>query len=169
MNWLQTALDVVGLVPVVGEPADAINAAIYTARGDYANAALSAAAVVPVAGIAATATKFATKYSGDALSVARTLGRAGESAAGITKNTERIESLTGTAKFRIPDELSNKVLREVKNVEEQALTHQIRDFLLHAEQQGLKFDLVVRKNTQVTRPLQELIDQGRINLQRVLD
>lgn len=54
-------LDVVGLVPVIGEPADAVNAAWYTAEGDYTNAALSAAAMVPIAGWAATGGKFGVK------------------------------------------------------------------------------------------------------------
>lgn len=52
-----SVLDVVGLVPVIGEPADAANAAWYTAEGDYTNAALSAAAMVPIAGWVATGGK----------------------------------------------------------------------------------------------------------------
>jgi hypothetical protein len=64
-GWLSTvghtALDVIGLVPVVGEVADGANALWYTAEGDYVNAALSAAAMIPVAGWAATGGKFAVK------------------------------------------------------------------------------------------------------------
>ena len=54
-------LDVGGLVPVVGEPLDGINAAWYAAEGDYTNAALSAAAMVPIAGWAATGGKLGIK------------------------------------------------------------------------------------------------------------
>ncbi len=54
-------LDVGGLVPVIGEPLDGINAAWYAAEGDYTNAALSAAAMVPIAGWAATGGKFGIK------------------------------------------------------------------------------------------------------------
>jgi hypothetical protein len=54
-------LDVVGLVPLVGEAADLINAGWYTAEGDYANAALSAAATIPFLGSAATGAKLAAK------------------------------------------------------------------------------------------------------------
>jgi hypothetical protein len=57
-------LDVVGLVPLVGEAADGINAAWYAAEGDYANAALSAAATVPGLGVAATLAKHLRKGSG---------------------------------------------------------------------------------------------------------
>ncbi|GAB2968378.1 hypothetical protein GCM10027184_16770 [Saccharothrix stipae] len=56
------ALDVVGVIPVVGEAADLANAAWYASDGDYANAALSAAAAVPFAGWGATAVK-AGKYA----------------------------------------------------------------------------------------------------------
>ena len=54
-------LDVVGLVPVVGELADGANATWYAAEGDYTNAALSAAAMVPFAGWGATGAKLGMK------------------------------------------------------------------------------------------------------------
>lgn len=56
-----TVLDVFGLVPLVGEPADAANAAWYAAEGEYTNAALSAAAMVPFVGWAATGGKLGIK------------------------------------------------------------------------------------------------------------
>ena len=56
------ALDVAGLVPVLGEVADLGNAAWYAAEGDYANAALSAASAIPLAGYGASAIK-AGKYA----------------------------------------------------------------------------------------------------------
>lgn len=52
------ALDVVGLIPLVGDVADGANALIYLAEGDGVNAALSAAAMLPVGGQAATAAKW---------------------------------------------------------------------------------------------------------------
>ena len=64
MSWSDIghlALDVVGLVPVVGEAADLANAAWYAAEGDYVNAALSAASAIPFAGYAATGAKLAIK------------------------------------------------------------------------------------------------------------
>lgn len=47
---VHTVLDVVGMIPLVGELADGANALLYAAEGDYANAALSAASMVPLAG-----------------------------------------------------------------------------------------------------------------------
>ena len=45
----------------MGELADGLNALIYTGRGDYVNARLSAAAMVPLAGMAATVGKLGKK------------------------------------------------------------------------------------------------------------
>ncbi|WP_339157227.1 contractile injection system protein, VgrG/Pvc8 family [Paenibacillus sp. FSL W8-0186] len=58
LDVVQVGLDVAGLIPGLGEIADLVNAGIYLARGDYANAALSAAAAIPFAGWAATGAKF---------------------------------------------------------------------------------------------------------------
>ncbi len=61
LNPLQTGLDVVGLVPVAGEVADGANALIYLAQGDYVNAGLSGAAMVPFLGWGATGAKLGMK------------------------------------------------------------------------------------------------------------
>jgi RHS repeat-associated protein len=61
LDIVQTGIDIVGLIPVVGEIADGANALIYTARGDYTNATLSAAAMIPIAGWGATGGKFVNK------------------------------------------------------------------------------------------------------------
>src|SRR5690606_5162398 len=55
------ALDIAGLAPGIGEVADLANGIIYTIQGDGLNATLSFAAMVPVAGIGATALKYAKK------------------------------------------------------------------------------------------------------------
>lgn len=52
-----TVLDLAGLVPVLGAPADGINAVWYLAEGDKTNAALSAVGMLPIAGEAATAAR----------------------------------------------------------------------------------------------------------------
>jgi len=51
------------MIPVVGEVADLANAGLYLAEGDYTNAALSAAAMIPIIGGAAIAAKYANKAS----------------------------------------------------------------------------------------------------------
>lgn len=61
LEGLHIGLDIAGLYPGFGEPFDVINAAIYLAEGDYENASYSVAAMVPVAGWAAIAAKYALK------------------------------------------------------------------------------------------------------------
>ncbi|HCI1801438.1 hypothetical protein [Pseudomonas aeruginosa] len=62
LDGLQLGLDVVGLIPVVGEIADLANAGISLARGDVAGAVLSLASAIPFVGWAGTAGK-AARYS----------------------------------------------------------------------------------------------------------
>lgn len=50
-------LDAVGLIPAFGELADGTNALIYVIQGNYVDAGLSAAAMIPIAGTGATAAK----------------------------------------------------------------------------------------------------------------
>lgn len=60
MSWSDighATLDVVGLVPVVGEAADVANGIWYAAEGDYVNAGLSLASAIPVAGWGAAGAK----------------------------------------------------------------------------------------------------------------
>ncbi len=92
------------------------------------------------------------------------LGRAGEVAAPIIKNTTKIESLTGTAGSRIPDELNvaQKIIGEVKNVQYQPLTNQLKDFNQYAQQNGYSFKLYTPEKTQMSQPLQDLINSGQI-------
>ena len=111
LDAVQTGLDLVGLVPVIGEPADAINGVIYLARGDELNAALSFGACIPVVGVAATVGKFGKKaYNAvdTGSDIARNLNRANDTrkvvksadgAAGVGKNTRR----TGSLRSRMGD------------------------------------------------------------------
>jgi hypothetical protein len=72
-------LDVVGMIPIVGEVADLANAAIYAAEGDYVNASISAASAVPGVGNAATAAKW-TKRGVDAVDAANDLRKVDKAA-----------------------------------------------------------------------------------------
>ncbi len=92
---------------------------------------------------------------------ARSLGVAGERAVGIGSKT-RIPSLTGTAKYRIPDGLSSTTLTEVKNVSSLSYTRQLWDFHMFSQQTGRQFMLYTRPTTTFSGPLQGLINQGQI-------
>ena len=95
---------------------------------------------------------------------ARVLGNAGEESAQIIKNTERIPSQTGTAKYRTPDGLSHadRVLQEVKNVKELDYRSQIKDFVAYTQGEGYRYELFVRSTTRFSSALQDLIDEGII-------
>jgi hypothetical protein len=59
LDALQMLLDIVGLIPGAGAPADVLNGIISAARGDFIGAALSIFGVIPIAGEAATVGKIA--------------------------------------------------------------------------------------------------------------
>jgi hypothetical protein len=96
--------------------------------------------------------------------LARTLGKAGETASGIIKNTKHIPSLSNTAAYRIPDQWLEdpKLISEVKNVTKLSLTNQLKDFVAFAQKEEYTFELWMRETTNISQPLQELIDNGQI-------
>lgn len=63
LDGIQFGLDLVGLIPGIGEIADGANGIIYTARGDKLNATLSFGAMIPFAGWGSTGAKFVNKGS----------------------------------------------------------------------------------------------------------
>jgi hypothetical protein len=75
LDGVQLALDVVGLIPGVGEIADGINGVIHLARGNYVDAALSFTSMIPVVGDAigkgGKAAKFLATKADDILTFAR--------------------------------------------------------------------------------------------------
>ena len=58
LNSFQEMLDIIGLVPVLGIPADGLNAVISAFRSHWVEAGLSLAAAVPFFGMGASAAKF---------------------------------------------------------------------------------------------------------------
>ena len=77
------ALDMLGMVPLVGEVADGVNASWYAKEGKYGDAALSGAAMIPGAGWAAGGTKIAKHMS----KLKRVLGF-GDKAKDVSKTTK---------------------------------------------------------------------------------
>jgi hypothetical protein len=100
--------------------------------------------------------------AGSGMSGVRAAGQAGETAAGIVRNTQRIPSATGRAAYRVPDELTDTVIGEVKNVKHLEFRSQLQDDLAYAQANGLEFRLYVRESTTFSGPLQKLIDSGVI-------
>jgi hypothetical protein len=67
LEIVHTALAVTGLIPALGVIPDAIDAGIYVIEGDWANAGISAAAMVPIFGQGATLTRLGLRVSGEAI------------------------------------------------------------------------------------------------------
>lgn len=103
------------------------------------------------------------------METARRLGIAGEKAAGIIQaNKERIPSWTGSAPYRIADELTDTMVKEVKNVAALRFTPQLQDFYLYALSTGRTFALVVRQNTMLSSELRTMETNGLIQVIRTL-
>jgi hypothetical protein len=90
-------------------------------------------------------------------------GRAAEAVVGIPANAPKPSiRIPGSTALRFPDRLTEDTLEEVKNVQYQALTQQIRDYLAYAQANQLTFILHVHPETKYSGPLQDLIDAGQI-------
>ncbi|MED4552268.1 hypothetical protein ACU64V_14955 [Lysinibacillus capsici] len=99
LNTLQTGLDIVGMVPVVGEVADGVNGIIYAVRGDKVNAALSFGAMIPVVGNAATAGKWVNKGAKAAKGISESAQKANKGLVGRVK--EKVNKQVANAKTQI--------------------------------------------------------------------
>ncbi|MDH6462647.1 RHS repeat-associated protein [Micromonospora sp. A200] len=94
MSWSDVghaALDVAGMVPVIGEVADVANGIWYLAEGNYVDAAMSMASAIPLAGNAVAAAKLAKtgKKIADGIDTTndtRKAAKAGEPSTGTPKS-----------------------------------------------------------------------------------
>lgn len=114
----------------------------------------------------ASGIKAGTLASKISMSRVRWVGKIGEKLSRLPKNTKHIESLSKTAKYRIPDYLdkTNKIIGDVKNVKKLSYTSQLRDFMLYAEKYGYTYVIKIRKTTQLSSTLKSLVDVGKIIL-----
>ena len=114
----------------------------------------------------ASGIKAGTLASKISMSRVRWVGKIGEKLSKLPKNTKHIESLSKTAKYRIPDYLdkTNKIIGDVKNVKELSYTSQLKDFMLYAEKYGYTYVIKIRKTTQLSSTLKSLVDAGKIVL-----
>jgi RHS repeat-associated protein len=119
VDVVQVGLDVVGLIPGLGEIADGLNGLISLARGDYAGAALSFAAMIPFAGWAATAGKFgkrAVNAASTAGDVAAAVAKYGDEAANIvTTATKHVDEAAQVAS-KSADELATGLTKKGDDV-----------------------------------------------------
>ncbi|MEI7987315.1 MAG: RHS repeat-associated core domain-containing protein, partial [Armatimonadota bacterium] len=98
----------------------------------------------------------------------RSLGQIGESrVASLIKIGPKTRYLNDLEMLRIADGTTKMFYTEIKNVGSLAKTKQITDGIRYAEDNKMIYNLFVRKNTTLSKPLQSLVTQGLIKLYRV--
>ncbi len=112
-------------------------------------------------GVGGAVTRSTTRIAGQ-------IGREGEAAVRASCDIGTKAKVTVNGRTRIPDGMTKDVLSEVKNVNRQSATQQIRDYVAFSEANGLRVDLYTRMDTRLSGPLQRMIDDGRINLLPIL-
>ena len=92
------ALDVLGLIPVIGEAFDVINGVWYAIEGRPLDAALSFAALIPLAGSLGTLGRLGAKSGDEVLSATRLVSRGGDEAfdlsVSLSKQTDSIKAFS---------------------------------------------------------------------------
>ncbi|MDU4910903.1 polymorphic toxin-type HINT domain-containing protein [Clostridium baratii] len=129
LNKLQTGLDIVGCLPVIGDIADAINGVISLARGDIGTALISFIAVVPFVGDAAKGLKYLDKASG--------LLKLGDKAVDIGKATVKnaTKKVSKTVKKEVLG-IASKGEKAFKNVLEATLELGKNDYVTWIKNKG---------------------------------
>lgn len=91
-------------------------------------------------------------------------GEKAEVRAGVDPMKKKESILGDSGKRRTPDILDHdqQRLTEVKNVQSQGLTDQLRDDLAYCDRRGYEFVLITDNNTVLTRELEDLVNQGKI-------
>ncbi|MHB1034182.1 MAG: RHS repeat-associated core domain-containing protein [Pirellulales bacterium] len=136
----------------------------------YANVTLNTMTVgmsLENVGMQSTSKLISTSDSRIATFLSRLSGNGGEEAAAIVKNTTRIDSLTGTAAYRVPDVLTKTVIGDVKNVSRLSYTNQLKDYAAYAAETGRTFELYVRRSTKLSSALKQAVNSGRIVLKHI--
>jgi RHS repeat-associated protein len=153
--------------PIAGTVHAALGAADLIATAVSLGTSIGLKGAVVAAKEALAANKAASAVRGST-AAARETGKIGEKVVRDAYNIGDKKAIQIGERSRVPDGLTATTLSEVKNVERQGLTAQLRDYLEYAEKNGLKMDLYVRENTTISKNLQDLIDAGRINLERAI-
>ncbi len=116
--------------------------------------------------VAAKETFAANKTAGavrGATAAAREAGKIGEKAVRDAYNIGEKRAISVKGRSRTPDGLTMTSINEVKNVQYQSFTQQLKDYLEYARANGLSMNLFTREDTAISKQLMEKIKSGEIN------
>ncbi|MBK8726817.1 MAG: immunoglobulin domain-containing protein [Holophagaceae bacterium] len=96
-------------------------------------------------------------------------GQAGEAAVQAAYDIGKKEIIDVAGRARIPDGINRAAgtLSEVKNVKSLSFTSQLRDFAAYAKLNRLRFDLYVKQGAELSKPLQQAVKDGLVNLREI--
>ena len=166
LDIAQAVIGLAGLIPVVGNVADGINAGISVARGNYQDAILDGASAVPGTGQftgAAMAGIRANRAMKAIWKAAMARGRLNEARVlkdlGLEKNTKRVHGKEG---YSIPDALTETELIEIKDVKSISMTRQLRIQSEWAKKNKLRAVLYVGQNTKHVHRVEKYFEVKRL-------
>jgi len=99
--------------------------------------------------------------------ISQTRGKVGEVISDMDKTKQRIWTGTTKSGYRYPDKLTRTTLEDSKNVSYLSDTRQLRDYHGYAQYTNRDFIIHVRPNTRLSRPLQQKVQQGNIQLRDI--
>jgi RHS repeat-associated protein len=80
----------------------------------------------------------------------------------LSKNTKKVESITGIKQYRIPDAFANGILLEIKGVKKLDFTSQVKDLLSAAKKDQRKLVFAVTRDTKISKTLEALVESGDV-------
>ena len=118
--------------------------------------------------VTTTITKVDPKPTGGAVKKSPgQIGREGEAAVRNVFDIGPQSEIFIHGRRRIPDGLTGRAISEVKNVKTLSFTRQLRDYSDFAKNNGLKFDLYVRPDTNLSGTLLDAVEQKTIRLRYI--
>ena len=142
-EWVHGGLDVLGFIPGFGEIADGANALIYLAEGRYAEAAISAAAMIPIVGDAGKIGKWGVKAGKEVMEaggerLVKEIAQEGSERLG--KNASRLGQEGGIARGIVPDDISRGEMKKLQERLKSATGTEVVPMSRQAQRYGNHFD-----------------------------
>jgi hypothetical protein len=159
IHW---SLDLAGLVPFLGEPADLLNAGLYLLEGDGVNATISLASTIPVLGTATSGTRMVMKIVATNVHTKKTIRWIVQADGSVSFGSNRLREM-------FPEILSNQHAHHIIPKEEKILKHPVvqraarsqHAFHLHERLNGVPVESIRNTNhpdynTLIYNKLQEI-------------